>query len=145
MNEHQAKTCTSKRNNAVLHETPKQTPIAGSLEPCADVHKTVLSLLDTDTGRRNSTKHLISSARATTCSKRPITEQQDTHVEKACLLDPRFLPGQMLCRPSTPREGRVWSPHKNYAARRIRQLKFPVVLQMQPKTFLTHWRDAPSN
>ena len=86
-----------------------KSPIACSVEPCADVRTTVLSQLNRDTGIRNKTKHLISSARVTTCSKRHVSarviqsfylnkcgalgptaveeylvsEQQDAHVEKS--------------------------------------------------------------
>ena len=33
--------CKDETNNALLHETPRKSPIACSLEPCTDVHTTI--------------------------------------------------------------------------------------------------------
>ena len=129
-NRHQAILCTCARTKQTMrvctrHQSNLQSLVRLSLEPYADVRTTVLSPLDRDTRRRNETKHLTASARATTCSKRhvsarviqhststdvallgqqlqkgedvPISEHQDTHVEKACLLGPGFFPGQRHC------------------------------------------------
>ena len=45
--------CAQRRNNALLHETPKQTPAACSLEPCADVLTTITSLPDSDKEKKH--------------------------------------------------------------------------------------------
>ena len=105
MNKQQARPCKCARTRQTMRFGTRhrdKTPIACSLEPCADVRTTVLSQLNSVT-RTNQT------ARVTTCSKRYvsarvgqsfylnrcgalgptaveddlISEQQDTHVEKS--------------------------------------------------------------
>ena len=87
-----------------------ETPIACSLEPCADVRTAVLSQLNRVTKKRNKT-----TARVTTCSKRHVsarviqsfyrnrcgalgpTAVEDYLISEQQVLGPGFVPDQQHC------------------------------------------------